>query len=42
VRAADLADRDLQGPALGEALRKARIAAIRDARSAPPDPVAAT
>jgi tRNA nucleotidyltransferase (CCA-adding enzyme) len=36
VRAADLADRDLQGPALGEALRKARIAAIREARSASP------
>ncbi len=42
VRAADLADRGLQGPALGEALRKARIAAIRDARNAPPDSVAAT
>ena len=42
VRAADLADRGLQGPALGEALRKARIAAIRDARNTPPDPITAT
>lgn len=32
VRAADLAGQDLQGPAFGEALRKARIAAIRKAR----------
>jgi tRNA nucleotidyltransferase (CCA-adding enzyme) len=36
VRAADLADRGLQGPALGDALRKARIAAIREARKAAP------
>ncbi len=32
VRAADLSDTALQGPAFGEALRKARIAAIRNAR----------
>jgi tRNA nucleotidyltransferase (CCA-adding enzyme) len=36
VRAADLADRNLQGPALGDALRRARIAAIHDARKASP------
>lgn len=34
VRGADVAREGLQGPALGEALRKARIAAIRIARSA--------
>jgi len=33
VRAADVAGEGLQGPALGEALRKARIAAIRIARA---------
>ena len=32
VRAVDLADRGLEGPALGEAIRQARIAAIRRAR----------
>ena len=35
VRAADLSGRQLQGPALGQALRKARIAAIHAARQAP-------
>lgn len=34
VRAADLADKGLEGPAFGAALRKARIAAIHNARSA--------
>ncbi|TWI05910.1 tRNA nucleotidyltransferase (CCA-adding enzyme) [Luteimonas cucumeris] len=34
VRAADVAREGLQGPALGEALRKARIVAIRQARAA--------
>ncbi|MCL1635777.1 multifunctional CCA addition/repair protein [Luteimonas sp. SX5] len=34
VRGADVAREGLEGPALGEALRKARIAAIRRARSA--------
>lgn len=33
VRAADLADKGLEGPAFGEALRKARIVAIHNARS---------
>ncbi|WP_242108870.1 multifunctional CCA addition/repair protein [Luteimonas aquatica] len=37
VRGADLAASGLTGPALGEALRKARIAAIAQARRAPPD-----
>ncbi|TKR29383.1 multifunctional CCA addition/repair protein [Luteimonas gilva] len=32
VRGADIANADLQGPALGEALRRARIAAIHNAR----------
>jgi tRNA nucleotidyltransferase (CCA-adding enzyme) len=35
VRAVDLADRGLEGPALGEAIRQARIAAIRRARKMP-------
>ena len=35
VRAADLSGRQLQGPALGQALRKARIAAIHAARPPP-------
>ena len=33
VRAADVAREGLEGPALGEALAKARIRAIRDARA---------
>ena len=33
VRAADIAREGLEGPALGEALAKARIRAIRDARA---------
>ena len=42
VRAASLADRGLQGPALGDALRRARIAAIHAARKAAPAATGAT
>ncbi|MCJ0826516.1 multifunctional CCA addition/repair protein [Luteimonas sp. 50] len=41
VRAAAFAGRELQGPALGQALRKARIAAIHAARQAPDGAAAA-
>jgi tRNA nucleotidyltransferase (CCA-adding enzyme) len=41
VRAAALAGHELQGPALGQALRKARIAAIHAARQAPDGAAAA-
>jgi tRNA nucleotidyltransferase (CCA-adding enzyme) len=40
VRAADVAREGLQGPALGEALAKARIRAIAAVRANPPPPVA--
>src|SRR5688572_1772400 len=39
VRAADVAREGLEGPALGEALAKARIRAIAAARANPPPPV---